>query len=161
DEQIEKEQIINRYRQQVIAMLEPFDKAFRSCETVYERTETLYMFLEQLKIPEQLEEKRVHYEKVGLLEKAREEEQVWQAIIGLFDELVELIGNDVVSDTNYRTIVEAGLEALQFAHVPPSMDHVIVGTIDHSRIGDKKCVFLIGVNEGAWPMKPNVDGMIN
>src|SRR5699024_4472725 len=76
DEQIEKEQIINRYRQQVIAMLEPFDKAFRSCETVYERTETLYMFLEQLKIPEQLEEKRVRQEQAGQLEKAREEEQV-------------------------------------------------------------------------------------
>lgn len=161
DEQVERGRKINSYRQQVIAVLEPFDKAFRLCKTVYERTETLYMWLEQLKIPQQLEEKRVHYETTGELEKAREEEQVWQAIIGLFDELVELIGDDSSPFTHYRMIVEAGLEALQFAHVPPSMDHVIVGTIDHSRIGDKKCVFLIGVNEGSWPMKPNVDGMIN
>src|SRR5699024_7981918 len=35
------------------------------------------------------------------------------------------------------------------------------GTIDHSRSGNKKCVYLVGENEGTWPMKPNIDGMIN
>src|SRR5690625_8053752 len=82
-------------------------------------------------------------------------------LIGLFDELVEMIGEERLSLSDYRAIVEAGLEALQFSHVPPSMDHVIVGTIDHSRIQEKKCVFLIGVNEGSWPMTPKTDGMIN
>src|SRR5699024_3695796 len=55
----------------------------------------------------------------------------------------------------------AGLEALEFSHVPPSMDHVIVASIDHSRISGKACSFLLGVNEGSWPMKPSIDGMIN
>src|SRR5699024_4601980 len=45
--------------------------------------------------------------------------------------------------------------------VPPTMDHVIVGSIDHSRIDNKKCSFLLGVNEGLWPMKPPIDGIIN
>lgn len=161
DAQKETERKINRYRNQVVTILAPFDQAYRNCKTVYERTETLYLFLEQLNIPKQLEQKRIAYEDDGRLERAREEEQVWREIIGLFDELVEIIGDETSSMTNYRAIVEAGLEALEFAHVPPSMDHVIVGTIDHSRIGNKKCVFLVGVNEGAWPMKPNVDGMIN
>src|SRR5690625_7266269 len=41
------------------------------------------------------------------------------------------------------------------------MDHIIVGSIDHSRIENKKCAFLLGVNEGFWPMKPSIDGVIN
>src|SRR5690625_5130034 len=41
------------------------------------------------------------------------------------------------------------------------MNHVIVGSIDHSRITSKKCAFLLGVNEGFWSMKPAIDGMIN
>src|SRR5699024_12721588 len=57
--------------------------------------------------------------------------------------------------------LEAGMEALEFSHVPPTMDHVIVGSIDHSRIDNKKCSFLLGVNEGLWPMKPPIDGIIN
>src|SRR5699024_11167703 len=55
----------------------------------------------------------------------------------------------------------AGFESLKFSHVPPSMDHVIVGTIDRSGITGVKCAFLLGVNDGVWPMKPPVDGMIN
>lgn len=161
DAEKETEQKINRYRAQVTAILQPFDEQIRSCNTVEQFSEVLYLFLEQLGIPEKLEEKRLDYEQLGRLEKAREEEQVWQAVIHLFDELVEMIGGDVISFKDYTSIVEAGLEALQFSHVPPSMDHIIVGTIDHSRIANKKCTFLIGVNEGAWPMKPNVDGMIN
>ena len=161
DEELETEQKINRYRRQVVSLLQPFDEAFRKAKTVIERTEILYLFLEELDIPKQLEEKRRYFEEKGMLERAREEEQVWKAIIGLFDELVEMIGQERLSLSDYRAIVEAGLEALQFSHVPPSMDHVIVGTIDHSRIQEKKCVFLIGVNEGSWPMTPKTDGMIN
>src|SRR5699024_3551384 len=52
-------------------------------------------------------------------------------------------------------------ESLEFSHVPPTMDHVIVASIDHSRISGKSCGFLLGVNEGQWPMKPALDGMIN
>lgn len=161
DAEKEEERKINSYRKQITKVLQPFDESFRACETVFERTETLYMFLEQLAIPYQLEEKRLAYEEAGKLERAREEEQVWSSLLGLFDELVEMIGDEKLSIVDYHAIVEAGLEALQFSHVPPSMDHVIVGTIDHSRIGDKRCVFLVGVNEGSWPLKPNVDGMIN
>src|SRR5699024_1244737 len=49
----------------------------------------------------------------------------------------------------------------EFSHVSPTMDHVIVASIDHSRISGKSCSFLLGVNEGFWPLKPALDGMIN
>src|SRR5690625_802015 len=75
--------------------------------------------------------------------------------------MVEIVGDDPISLDVFRTSLEAGFESLQFAHVPPTIDHVIVGTIDHSRITGVKCAFLIGVNDGIWPMKPPVDGVIN
>ena len=161
DTEKEIEQKINAYREQVIDVLAPFHKQFSNRKTVKEFSEQLYLLLEQLEIPEQLEEKRQKYEETGELEKAREEEQAWLAVMNLLDELVELIGDDKLDVSEYSRIVNAGLEALQFSHVPPSMDHIIVGTIDHSRIANKKCVFLIGVNEGAWPKKAGVDGVIN
>src|SRR5699024_1584638 len=79
DAQKEIERKINSYRKQFITVLQPFDKTFRACKTVHERTETLYMFLEQVNIPQQQEQKRVQYEEAEKLAKAREEEQVWQA----------------------------------------------------------------------------------
>lgn len=161
DREKEFEEKLNAYKEQVTSWLKPFDERFSACRTVREYSEQLYLLLEQLEIPEQLEEKRQQYERMGNLEKAREEEQAWLAVMNLLDELVELIGEAKIDLAEYSNIINAGLEALQFSHVPPSMDHVIVGTIDHSRILNKKCVFLIGVNEGLWPKKAGIDGIIN
>src|SRR5690625_7897936 len=93
-------------------------------------------------------------------EKGREQEQVWDAVVQLFDEMVEMAGEETISLATFRVTLEAGFESLKYAHVPPSIDHVIVGTIDRSRISGMKCSFLLGVNEGVWPMNPPVEGII-
>src|SRR5699024_12183450 len=99
---------------------------------------------EALDIPSQLEENRRYYDETDQVETAREEEQVWQSIIQTLDEAVEMIGEEVMSFRMLQETLEAGMEALEFSHVPPTMDHVIVGSIDHSRIDNKKCSFLLG-----------------
>ncbi|HLR74997.1 MAG TPA: PD-(D/E)XK nuclease family protein, partial [Virgibacillus sp.] len=161
DEELEMERKINAYRKQVVQALERIDKAIRKEATNESRCKVLYELLASLHIPEQLEERRLQYDEIGKIEKAREEEQVWNALIQLLDEMVEMIGEEKMSFSLFTKTFEAGLESLEFSHVPPTMDHVIVGSIDHSRITSKKCAFLLGVNEGFWPMKPAVDGMIN
>src|SRR5699024_5678054 len=108
-----------------------------------------------------LEKKMQQFEADGEIEKSREEEQVWNGVLELMDEMVEMIGSEELSLQAFREVVETGLEALQFSHVPPTLDHVIVASIDQSRIREKKVAFLLGVNEGSWPMKPAIDGMIN
>src|SRR5699024_7718090 len=97
----------------------------------------------------------------GAIEKGREQEQVWDAVIQLFDEMVEMVGDEPMKLTTYRSILEAGLETLEFAHVPPTIDHGIVGRVEDSRMSGIEGSFLLCVNEGVWPLKPPVDGMIN
>ena len=161
DRELEEETKINCYRKQVVDAIEQIDQELRGKRTTEERCEAIYLLLERLHIPKQLEERRTHFDTIGEIESAREEDQVWNAFIQLLDEAVEMIGEEEMAFSMFRKTFEAGLEALKFSHVPPSMDHVIVGTIDQSRISSKKCAFLLGVNEGAWPMKPAIDGMIN
>lgn len=157
----EKQQRINAYRKQIVQALKEFDERIRLASTVRELCETTYLLLERLQVPEQLEQMQEVFDQDGRIEKGREQEQVWEAIIQLFDEIVEMIGDEEMSFPVFRSTIDAGFEALEFAHVPPSMDHVIVGTVDRSRISGVKCAFLLGVNEGVWPMKAPVDGMIN
>ena len=161
DRELEAETKINCYRNQVVEAIKQIDQELRGKITIEERCEVIYLLMERLNIPEQLEKRRTHFDTIGEIESAREEDQVWNAFIQLLDEAVEMIGEEELTFSMFRKTFEAGLEALQFSHVPPSMDHVIVGTIDQSRISSKKCAFLLGVNEGTWPMKPAIDGMIN
>ncbi|WP_156288827.1 helicase-exonuclease AddAB subunit AddB [Oceanobacillus salinisoli] len=152
---------INRYRGQVVHALQDFDEQMRSASTVKEFCEMIYLLLEKLGAPARLEKVRTYYDDVGQLEKGREQEQVWNAVIQLLDEMVEMAGEEEMSLSVFRSALDAGFETLTFSHVPPSIDHVIVGSIDRSRISGIKCAFLLGVNDGIWPMKPPGDGMIS
>lgn len=157
----ETELRINAYRAQIIKVLHPFDEKIREAKTVQDFCEVIYLLLEEMEVPARLENLRAVYDETGEIEKGREQEQVWAAVIQLFDELVEIAGSEPMSLKVFDATINSGFESLEFAHVPPSMDHIIVGTIDRSRISSKKAAFLIGVNDGIWPLKPNADGMIN
>ncbi|TCT16696.1 DNA helicase/exodeoxyribonuclease V subunit B [Melghiribacillus thermohalophilus] len=159
--EIEKEERINRLRLQVTEALADFDRNIRSAKTVYEKCEAIYMWLEQLNVPSTLETWRDQYDENGQIERAREQEQVWDAVIQLLDEMVEMIGDEQVALSVFRQMLETGFESLQFAHVPPSMDHVIVATVDRSRTSSVQCAFLLGVNEGIWPLKPASESVIS
>ncbi|GAA0491476.1 helicase-exonuclease AddAB subunit AddB [Salinibacillus aidingensis] len=161
DEEKEKEQRINRLRKQVTASLASFDEQIRSRRTVKERCMAIFQWLEDIGVPETLEAWRNEYDEKGQIERAREQEQVWDAVVQLLDEMVEMIGDEEMSLSIFRTTLETGFESLSFAHVPPSMDHVIVGDVDRSRISNVKGAFLLGVNEGTWPLKPAGEGMIS
>jgi ATP-dependent helicase/nuclease subunit B len=51
-------------------------------------------------------------------------------------------------------ILEAGLAGLTAGAVPPSLDQVLVGSMDRSRNPDLQRVFVLGANEGVFPEPP-------
>ncbi|MDC3417242.1 helicase-exonuclease AddAB subunit AddB [Aquibacillus salsiterrae] len=161
DQEKEAQIRINYYRNQVALALKGLDTSLRKAKTIRERATVLFLWLERIQAAEQLEKTRDLLEEEGRIERSREQEQVWEAVIQLLDEMVEIVGDEKLSLPLFQATIEAGLESLKFAHVPPSMDHVVIGSIDRSRIGGIKCSFLLGVNEGVWPMKPQTDGMIS
>lgn len=152
---------INAYRDQVIEAVGDFDEAFREATTVREKATALYQWLEQLGVNQMLAKWQTELDASGEVEQAREQEQVWQAVIHLLDEMVEMIGDEELSNDLFYQTLEAGLDTLTYSHVPPTLDHIVVGTIDHSRIMQSKVTLLIGVNEGTWPAKPQVDTILS
>ena len=161
DEELETQARINAYRNQIVQAMATFDEQIRAADTIEAKCKIVYTWLEKLHVPEKLEQLRTFYDEEGQLEKGREQEQVWNAVIQLFEEIVEITGDETLDLQTFRVTLEAGFETLKFAHVPPSIDHTIVGSVDRSRISGIKCSFLLGVNDGIWPMKPAADSVIN
>lgn len=132
-----------------------------SAATVKEMATALYDFLIGLEIPEKLHVWITEAEEKGELAAAQEHEQVWKAVISFMDELVEIVGQETMPLDLFAKLVESGLESMKFSLVPPSLDQVLIGTVDRSRYTDVKCVFLIGVNEGVLPAKPVENGILS
>ncbi|MGM8214710.1 helicase-exonuclease AddAB subunit AddB [Bacillaceae bacterium W0354] len=159
-EEQEVEEQINAYRNQVVQAMERFDQMIRQAKTIADKSRVIFEWLEDLNVGETLEHLRDHFEENGDVEKAREQEQVWQAVMELFDEMVEMIGEEEISNPLFIQLVDAGFDTLEFSHVPPTIDHVIIGDVERSRISNVKVAFIVGANEGIYPLKPPADGMV-
>lgn len=91
------------------------------------------------------------YEKEGNPEKALEYNQVYGAVMDLFDQIVSLIGDEVISVTELKEILEAGFGEIRIGIVPKSVDVLPVCDLIRSRFSDIKVLFFLGVNDGNIP----------
>lgn len=122
--------------------------------------EAVYLYLEEADIPLKLEEERRIAEESGRIEESRQHEQVWDAVIQLLDEFVEMMGDERISFSLFQQMIETGLESLTFSLIPPALDQVFIGNMDLSRMYGIKCTFLIGANDGILPARPADDGVL-
>ena len=72
----------------------------KKAETGRQFGEALYLFIEELDIPANLEKWKIAEEEKGNLVKAREHDQAWNAIIDILDQFVEILGDEKLIFTN-------------------------------------------------------------
>ncbi|NLL19722.1 MAG: helicase-exonuclease AddAB subunit AddB [Clostridia bacterium] len=126
---------------------------------VHKLTEHLFSLLQDLKVAKQLERWYQIEEQTGHLDKALEHKQIWDGVVSLMDQLVASLGAEKMRVSDYAKVVEAGLQHLKLGLIPPALDQVLVGSVERSRQPDLKGVFLIGLNEGAFPASIKEDEM--
>ena len=78
----------------------------------------------------------------------------------LLDQLVELAGQQSVSPELFAGMVEAGLDSLKLAAVPPALDQVLIGSMDRTRSGHVQVCYVLGANDGVMPMRVKEDGIL-
>nr|WP_279326011.1 helicase-exonuclease AddAB subunit AddB [Bacillus sp. FJAT-47783] len=161
DEEREMEELINDLREVIVPPIETLRKRLKRAKTGRKMAEALYLYLEELNVPEKLEVLSQEAEKEGRLIEAREHGQVWNAVMDLLDEFVEMMGDASISVSLFVDVLDAGMESMKFALVPPAIDQVLVASLDRSRFYGLKTTFLIGVNDGVLPAKPNDDGVLS
>ncbi|GHH98526.1 helicase-exonuclease AddAB subunit AddB [Neobacillus kokaensis] len=161
DAEIEWEQELNELKLMITAPLLRLSRRLKRADTGRKLCEAIYLYLEELDIPAKLENWKAAAEEKGNLVKAREHEQVWNAVIDLLDQYVEILGDDKVTVKSFADILEAGFESLHFSLIPPALDQVLIGDLEKSRLNQIKVVFVAGVNEGVLPAKFSEDGILS
>ena len=154
------EQEINELRLMITAPISRLSRRLKRADSGQKLCEAVYLYLEELEIPAKLEKWKFEAEKNGNLVKAREHDQVWNAVIDLLDQYVEILGEEKIAVKQFTTILEAGFDSLNFSLIPPSLDQVIIADLEKSRLSEIKAAFVIGLNEGVLPAKMSDDGIL-
>lgn len=91
----------------------------------------------------------------------KEYNQIYGIVMDLLDKMVEILGNETVSRQEFRQLLETGLSQAKVALIPPSIDQVMVGDMERSRLKDIKALFFVGVNEGNIPKNTQSGGILS
>ena len=71
-----------------------------------------------------------------------------------------MIGDESWDLDSFLTIIETGFENATYSIIPPSIDQVVITNFDKSRIGQKKIVFYIGMNDTSLPLYSDNDSLL-
>ena len=129
-------------------------------KTVREYCTILYEFAVKSKVQQKLKAREKKFRDQG--DKAMEKEyaQIYGIVMELLDSMVEILGEEVVSRQDFRQLLETGLTQAKVALIPPSMDQVLVGDMERTRLKDIRALFFVGVNEGNIPKNTAGGGIL-
>ena len=120
-------------------------------KTVRDVTLAVYEFISEEKMQEQLSEMEQKFQEKGELALAKEYAQIYRIVLELFDKFVELLGDEQISLKEYCDLLDAGLEEAKVGVIPPSLDQVVIGDVERTRIKNIKALFFVGANDTLLP----------
>jgi len=90
-----------------------------------------------------------------------EHQQFYDKLVDIFDELVEVFAGQEMACEDYVAILESAFSQLTLAFIPPTLDQVLVGSIERSRHPDLKAVFLVGATQRQFPVPVSFDSILS
>lgn len=151
---------INQIRLMVMELFDEFGAVYTQADNNRQFIEGYYDFLmDYAGLGDKILNLIKEQEEQGLLDLAEETSQIWGQIVGLFDQLAELTGEDVFDGTEFASILITGLSELEVGVLPPTADDILMGTMQRTRSGQVKAAVVIGANEGVLPSGAPEEGL--
>ncbi len=146
-----------------ISLLEPVKKLLDKLEntdTVKDRLRYIYEFLlndgdikERIKAFSDSEDTE--------MEDALEVKQLWEKLVDLMIQMIELLGNCQIDLEKTLEILLSGISSIQVGIIPPNTDALIVGDSSRIKKGITKATLILGANEGLIPKGQVNSSLIN
>lgn len=112
---------------------------------------SLYNFLIEEGINENLKQYAIALEASGNFELAREQQQVWDILMEVLDEIAKTAGQRVLDVKRIKEIFDLVVLNKTLGKLPDGFDEVSICTPDRIVNITQSVVFVLGVNEGVFP----------
>jgi len=160
------EQLINRLRQKAVKpLLELQDTLCPAGDqgktaSPEQFTRAIFAFLDALDVSRTIAGWISRAHEMNDLAAADEHQQFYNKFVDIFDELAEVFVGRTMTAQDYLAIINSAFSQLTMAFIPPTLDQVLVGSIERSRHPDLKAVFLIGATQRQFPVPISSDSIL-
>lgn len=161
DRQKEQLENINSTRFAVSRPLLEFRKKTKGRRTAEEFCTGLYELLCTLEVPERIERIIEKLRQDGNLNLANEYAQVWNIIMEVFDQAVEVMGDETFGIERFTETLKIGLGEYKIGLIPASLDQVLIGSVERSKSHEIKALYILGANDGVFPAPVAKEGILS
>ena len=165
DEEFDEDQI-NRIRDEAIGPLLELRQALCPDGDLEKRlassefTRIIFAFLDRLHVRQTVSGWIAEARESGDLTAADEHRQFFDTFVDLFDALVEIFERQAMTAQDYFGLLVSAFSQMTLAFIPPTLDQVLVGSIERSRHPSLKAVFLLGATQKQFPIPLASSGVL-
>lgn len=150
---------LNEIKDRGLAFASELKMIFKS-DTVSEFVGSLYGFLyDTVKLPEKITALMTEQQERGRHDLADETAQIWGKVVGILDQMAEIMGEEKFRAAAFRDLFEIGLAKVEIGVLPPTKDGLLMGTMQRTRTGAMKALVVVGANEGILPNEKPTTGL--
>ena len=149
---------LNQSRERLMEQLSPL---LIKQQTAGDYVRALYDFILKAKIQEKLKNYELCFEEMGDREKAKEYAQIYRLVMELLEQIDGLLGKEEISLQEFADILDAGFAEIEIGIIPGSIDRVVAGDMERTRLKQVKVLFVLGVNDGNIPKGSSKGGILS
>lgn len=141
---------INSLRERIVEPLAKLKEEIEFCEGK-KAVEKLYNFIRDNKVDEALKSYALTLEKQGMHELALEQEQVWDILMEVFDEIAVSLCENGVNAKRLLELFEIVISTKSLGKLPDGFDEVSLLSAERALTKKAEIVFVVGLNSGVFP----------
>lgn len=152
---------INETRKQFVSYMEPMAEAFQKTQAkTKEYLQSLYDFMSTNKLAERLYERSLLLEEEGNLREAKAYRQTYDKFISVLDKTMDILGEEEIARDDFMDVLLTGISDVKLGVIPSTLDQVVIGDMERTRLHHVKVIFLAGANEGILPKNTSAKGIL-
>ncbi len=152
---------VNTTRNEIREPLLRFRSRTKGKRTAADFCTGIYEYLIEIGVEERIRNFIDSFTQSGQLRLAGEYQQVWNILMDVFDQVVEVMGDETFGLERFANVFKVGLSEYKISSIPASLDQVLVGSIEHIRSHEIKALYVLGTNDGVFPSAGISEGVLS
>lgn len=144
----EERQAAEELRRHAITPVDRMREGLFKARSAAASIQAVLQFLEDIQAEQTVLALDAQLQAQGLLEEAQRERQVWEQLMGLFEQMDQLLGAQRIPLGRFAEWLEAGLSMTTLSAVPPLQHSVQAGALGQLMAREPHSVYILGLNNG-------------
>ncbi len=120
----------------------------------------LYDFMSTNGLADKISGRCALLEQKGDVRGAKAYRQAYEKLILVLDKTMDILGEEDIVRDDLIDVLLSGISDVRLGVIPSTLDQVVIGDMERTRMHNPKIVFLAGANEGILPKSSSKNGIL-